>query len=53
MDQYELGVAMAAAHLAELRRNADRWRLARRIPRPDRRSAQEPHARMAMGPRPP
>jgi hypothetical protein len=32
MDQYELGVAMAAAHLAELRRNADRWRLARRIP---------------------
>jgi hypothetical protein len=32
MDQYELGVAMAAAHLAELRRQADRWRLARRIP---------------------
>src|SRR5215217_3910741 len=32
MDQYELGVAMAAAHIAELRRDADRWRLARRIP---------------------
>jgi hypothetical protein len=32
MDQYELGVAMAAAHLAELRRQADRRRLASRIP---------------------
>jgi hypothetical protein len=32
MDQYELGVAMAVAHLAERRRHADRWRLARRIP---------------------
>jgi hypothetical protein len=32
MDQYELGVAMAVAHLAELRRQADRRRLASRIP---------------------
>jgi hypothetical protein len=32
MDQYELGVAMAVAHLAELRRQADQWRLARRSP---------------------
>jgi uncharacterized protein YciI len=32
MDQYELGVAMAVAHLAELRRHDDRRRLARRIP---------------------
>jgi len=32
MDQYELGVAMAVAHLAERRRHADRRRLARRIP---------------------
>jgi hypothetical protein len=32
MDHYELGVAMAAAHLAELHRQADRRRLARRIP---------------------
>jgi hypothetical protein len=29
MDQYQLGVAMAA-HQAELRRQADRWRLASR-----------------------
>jgi hypothetical protein len=28
MDQYELGVAMAVAHLAELRRQADQCRLA-------------------------
>jgi hypothetical protein len=28
MDQYGLGVALAATHLAELRRHADRWRLA-------------------------
>jgi hypothetical protein len=32
MDQYELGVALAAARIAELRRHADRWRLAGRIP---------------------
>jgi hypothetical protein len=32
MDQYELGVALAVAHLAELRRHGDRWRLAGRIP---------------------
>jgi hypothetical protein len=32
MDQYQLGVAFAAAHLAELRRQADRRRLASRIP---------------------
>jgi hypothetical protein len=31
MDQYELGVAIAMAHLAELRRHADRRRLANRI----------------------
>jgi hypothetical protein len=28
MDQHQLGVAFVAAHLAELRRRADRWRLA-------------------------
>jgi hypothetical protein len=32
MDQYELGVALAVARIAELRRHADRWRLAGRIP---------------------
>jgi hypothetical protein len=32
MDQYELGVAMVVTHIAELRRQADRWRLARRSP---------------------
>ena len=32
MDQYELGVALAVSHLAELRRQADRWRLASRLP---------------------
>jgi hypothetical protein len=32
MDQYELGVAMAVPHLSELRRHAERRRLARRIP---------------------
>jgi len=32
MDHYELGVALAAAHLAELHRQADRRRQARRIP---------------------
>jgi hypothetical protein len=32
MDQYELGVALAAARIAELRRHADRRRLAGRIP---------------------
>jgi hypothetical protein len=31
MDHYELAVEMAMTHLAELRRQADRWRLARRI----------------------
>jgi hypothetical protein len=31
MDQYELGVAMAVAHLAERRRHADRRHLARRM----------------------
>jgi hypothetical protein len=34
MDQYELGVAFAAAHLAGLRRQADRRRLASRVPGP-------------------
>jgi hypothetical protein len=33
MDHYELGVALAVAHLAELHRQADRRRLASRIPR--------------------
>jgi hypothetical protein len=32
MDRYELGVALAVAHLAELHRQADRRRLASRIP---------------------
>jgi hypothetical protein len=32
MDQYELGDALAAERIAELRRHADRWRLASRIP---------------------
>jgi hypothetical protein len=32
MDHYELGVALAVAHLAELRRQADRRRLTSRIP---------------------
>ena len=32
MDQYELGAALAAARIAELRRHADRRRLAGRIP---------------------
>jgi hypothetical protein len=32
MDHYELGVAMAVAHLAELHRHADHRRLAGRIP---------------------
>jgi hypothetical protein len=32
MDHYELGVALAAAHLAELHRQADRRRLASRVP---------------------
>jgi len=32
MDHYELGVALAVAHLAELHRQADRRRLASRIP---------------------
>jgi hypothetical protein len=32
MDHYELGVALAVAHLAELQRQDDRRRLARRIP---------------------
>ncbi len=30
MDHYDLGVALAVAHLAELRRHADRHRLASR-----------------------
>jgi hypothetical protein len=34
MDQYQLGVALAAAHLAGLRRQADRRRLASRVPGP-------------------
>jgi hypothetical protein len=29
MDHYELGVALATSRIAELRRQADRWRLAR------------------------
>jgi hypothetical protein len=37
MDQYQLGVAFAAAHLAELRRQADQRRLASR----NRRMQQE------------
>ena len=32
MDQYELGIALAVAQIAELRRQADRWRLASRLP---------------------
>jgi hypothetical protein len=32
MDHYELSVALAVAHLAELHRQADWWRLARRLP---------------------
>jgi hypothetical protein len=32
MDRYELGVALAVAHLADLHRQADRRRLASRIP---------------------
>jgi hypothetical protein len=32
MDRYDLGVALAVAHLAELRRQTDRWRLNRRVP---------------------
>jgi hypothetical protein len=32
MDQYELGVALAVERTAELRRQADRWRLASRLP---------------------
>jgi hypothetical protein len=34
VDQYELGVAVAAAHLAGLGRQADRRRLASRVPGP-------------------
>jgi hypothetical protein len=34
MDQYQLTVAFAAPHLAELRRQADRRRLASRVPGP-------------------
>jgi hypothetical protein len=50
MDHYELGVAelgvaLAVAHLAELHRRADRRRLAKRHPRPDRGSARAPSAR--------
>jgi hypothetical protein len=30
MDQYQLGVALAAAHPAELHGQADRWRMASR-----------------------
>jgi hypothetical protein len=32
MDHYELGVALAVERIAELRRHADRWRLASRLP---------------------
>jgi hypothetical protein len=32
MDQYELGVALAVARIAELHRQADRWRQASRLP---------------------
>ena len=32
MDHYELGVALAVERTAELRRQADRWRLASRLP---------------------
>jgi hypothetical protein len=49
MDHDEPGVATAVAHLAELRRHAGRWRLARRMPG---RSAgrRGNRARIAMGP---
>ena len=32
MEQYELGIALVMARIAELRRRADRWRLASRLP---------------------
>ena len=51
MDQYELGVAMAMERLAELRRDADRWRLARRIPgrTAGRRGNRTPGSPWALG----
>ena len=39
MDQYQLGVAFAAAHLAELRRQADQRRLASRNRRVEQEEA--------------
>jgi hypothetical protein len=43
MDHYELGVALAVAHLAELHRQADRRRLASRSPgRTERRCGDRP-----------
>jgi hypothetical protein len=57
MDHYELGVTLATAPLAELRRHADRWRLASRLPgrtagrrgirRQGRRAVQGRHERAA------
>jgi hypothetical protein len=51
MDQYELGVAMAVTHMAELRRQADRWRLGRRIPgrTAGRRGDRAPGSRWVLG----
>ena len=50
MDHYELGVALAVAHLAELHRQADRRRLASRSPGPHRTSVRGQAARAATGP---
>jgi hypothetical protein len=51
MDHYELGVALAVAHLAELHRQADRRRLASRIPgrTADRRRDRAPGSSRALG----
>jgi hypothetical protein len=51
MDQYELGVAMVVTHIAELRRQADRWRLARRSPdrTAGRRSIRTPGSPWVLG----
>jgi hypothetical protein len=50
MDQYELGVALAVAHLTELRRHADR-RLAGRVPGRTARRRDNRAPGVAMGPR--
>jgi hypothetical protein len=52
MDHYELGVALAVAHLAELHRQADRRRLASRIPgrTAGRRGDRAPGSRRVLGP---